>query len=84
MRTPAVWSTKAIREHNVDICESPKGYWRAARPESNDLWGSSYRFRIAWLVLIGRYDALDWDFVPEPKPIAALAAATQQAGEDGR
>jgi hypothetical protein len=80
MRAPAIWSTKEIRDHNVDICESPKGYWRPARPESNNLRGPFYRFRIAWRVFVGRYDALDWDFMPEPRHVATKLSAGNEGG----
>lgn len=38
-----------------------KGTWVVARPENYKYDSWRYRLRLAWGVLIGKYDALNWD-----------------------
>ena len=53
-----LYTAKAIRKWNVDHEITPGGTWAPARPLT---YWSLRRIRIAWGVLIGRYDALDWE-----------------------
>lgn len=43
---------------NWDVSCSP--YWLPARPKNYRVDGVFMRLKLAWRVLIGRYDALDW------------------------
>lgn len=36
------------------------GRYYLARPENYKYESWSYRLKIAWLVLVGRYDAIEW------------------------
>jgi len=67
MRTPLVYTASEIATWHVSEEFAP-GKWRPARPCA--FWGFRYsimRFRIAWNVFTGRYDALNWQGTGEKK-----------------
>lgn len=37
-----------------------RSYWVEARPVAHNAWSILYRWKIAWAVLIGKYDAVKW------------------------
>ena len=61
MRTPQVFSATEIKNWHIEE-EYEKGKWRLARPCGfiGNIRYFKVRFRIAWRVFTGRYDALNW------------------------
>lgn len=60
MRQPDIWSSiEIIRWQNMQLS---KGFgWVPSRPlASNCILPWYHRFKVAWLVLIGNYDAIKW------------------------
>lgn len=58
-QAPQVFSAEAFRDYPVQTCSAQGGNWYFARPLSRG--GLLTRIRIAWLVFMGRYDALKWE-----------------------
>lgn len=54
-----IYTARQIQERDTD-CEKDKGVWIPARPINHacDTWME--RCHHAWGVLVGRYDAVDW------------------------
>lgn len=66
MRQPQVFSAKELKEWVGDEQPWP-GVWRPARPMPFQVpwWSPPFlitRIKIAWKVLIGRYDAVNWEY----------------------
>lgn len=59
MRQPAVYTAKVIKQWDCNI-ESEDG-WIPARPVGHNLFPFMFRFYLAWLVLVGKFDAIDWE-----------------------
>lgn len=57
-QTPQVFTTSTIKEWTISTY-TKDNTWVPARPYS--IPSIHKRFKLAWLVFIGRYDALDWD-----------------------
>lgn len=53
----AIYTAEALR--NWDMSRSPD--WKPARPINHQCDGWLKRIRLAYGVLIGRYDALNWE-----------------------
>ena len=60
----ARYTAKQLKEHEsfsrVPMPNAKRAYWYPARPENyrcDTLW---QRLKLAWGVLCGKYDALDW------------------------
>jgi len=64
MRQPEIVTSNTVRNWSIDkevTNEYGYKYWVPARPESlNCIRPFWHRFMVAWLVLIGKYDALKW------------------------
>lgn len=62
MRHPLIYSPHEIRQWSTDAEVRP-GVWRPARPCGFTHWRCCWRMhlRIVWGVLVGKYDALNWD-----------------------
>lgn len=62
LRVPEVYSTKAISKWPTteSVTVDNRDGWILARPTSSVWWSWTHRWKLAWGVLIGRYDALDW------------------------
>jgi len=58
-RQPIIYTANNIKQWDCDI-ESENG-WIPARPIGHNLYPILYRFYVAWLVLVGEYDALNWE-----------------------
>jgi hypothetical protein len=53
-----LWGLGSLVHHAQSTqCEIVKGVWMPARPTNPFGWS---RFRDAWMVLIGRWDAVMW------------------------
>lgn len=59
-RNPHVWTARELKEHAIST-EHPSGEWIPARPITS--YGLRWwrNLKMAWGVLTGRYDALDWE-----------------------
>lgn len=67
MKTPTIHTPSQLQ--HWDVAESYEGGYRPARCLSFDLFVlHSRRWKIAWLVFTGRYDALDWEAVEPGSP----------------
>jgi hypothetical protein len=60
MRTPAVYLADDIKTWSTQRMLAP-GCWSLARPMSWSSFDLRTRFKLAWRVFTGRYDALVWD-----------------------
>lgn len=60
MKTPMIYTAKEVRDWSVDT-EMHDGRWIPSRPLSLSMYGPLWRWKLAWRVLTGRYDALDWE-----------------------
>ncbi len=58
-RTPAVYTATEISMWHVSEEHKP-GHWRPARPCALSGLRLSMRIKIAWMVFVGRMDALNW------------------------
>lgn len=54
-----VYKAKCIKNWDVDVCDN--GMIKPARPLNSKFITLRQRINSAWLVLIGTYDALDWE-----------------------
>lgn len=59
MRQPNRYSALDIKQW--DVSTKQKGIWIPARTVGHNMRGWAYRWKLAYLVLIGKYDALDWE-----------------------
>jgi hypothetical protein len=57
-RQPELYSAKQLVKWNVQ--RERNGEWIPARPIGHNVWKAKYRWMLAWNVLIGKYDALNW------------------------
>ena len=56
---PSLYNVDAILHRGLEVqCGLPDGRWVAARPLGCPT--ISERFRLAWGVFTGRYDAIEW------------------------
>ena len=62
MRQPQVFKAEVLKDWDVSeyVYKGVGDYWRPARPMGHNLRSWQHRFKTAWLVLIGRYDAVNW------------------------
>lgn len=60
MRDPETYCARIIKDWNVDR-ECKNGIWIPARPLGHNIYPLMSRFKTAWRVLIGKYDALNWE-----------------------
>lgn len=49
------------RELGEPTLNNVKGRWLPARPENYLFDGWRLRLKLAWYVLLGKYDAVDWE-----------------------
>lgn len=59
MRQPIIYTAKELKNWDVDT-QHPKLGWIPARPCGHSLFSILWRWQVAFLVLIGEYDAIDW------------------------
>ena len=59
MRVPDVYAVNSLRNWDVDT-EIHTGVWVPARPMSRPGINIIRRFKIAWNVFIGKWDAVEW------------------------
>ena len=57
---PTLFTTSTIKLHE-SLRKTPNGNWILARPLSLSTLNLLERFKLAYHVFIGRYDALDWE-----------------------
>ena len=66
MRTPSLYRAETLRQWDVDeevIRPNGINYWRPARPiDKSCLFPWWTRFKLAYMVLIGKYDCVVWNF----------------------
>jgi hypothetical protein len=60
MRQPDIYMADSIKNWDCDK-ELPNGAWVPARPYGHNAFSWRWRFKLAWFVLIGKYDALYWE-----------------------
>lgn len=60
MTVPVVHTANQIRKWDCDV-QTRDGQWIPARPLGHSMFGPLWRWKLAWRVLTGRYDALDWE-----------------------
>jgi len=60
LRQPDMYSADAIKNWPNDK-QAENGGWIPARPEGHNAFGWTWRFKLAWDVLTGRADALNWE-----------------------
>lgn len=58
-RQPDLYTPSEIKEWDV-LSKSATSDWKPARPMGHNLRPLSWRWKMAWGVLTGRYDVLDW------------------------
>ena len=63
MRQPEIYTARSIMHWDVMASRDGERYL-PCRPEGHNLHPLSHRFRAAWLVFVGRLDALDWQEPP--------------------
>jgi hypothetical protein len=61
IRQPDIYTVQEIQSWSVDK-EMETGRWVPARPMGHNVWSWTLRWKLAWKVLIGKYDALTWEF----------------------
>jgi hypothetical protein len=65
MRQPDIWTAGAIQNYNVTRCihsvHTGGDLWLPARPEPHNAFSFMWRFKLAWKVLTGEYDAMRWE-----------------------
>jgi hypothetical protein len=59
MRQPEMYSASLIKKWDVDQ-QSESGEWIPARPIGTNIWPWTWRWKLAWDVLTGKCDALNW------------------------
>jgi hypothetical protein len=60
-RQPMVYTATSIKAWDIASQARPSAPWIPARPLGHSMYPWSHRWRVAWLVLTGRLDALDWE-----------------------
>jgi len=60
MRQPEIYGAAEIK-HWDSSTEIEPDYWVPARPMGHNVLSWTRRWKLAWGVLIGKYDALRWD-----------------------
>jgi len=60
MRQPVIYTAETIKKWDVDT-ECSKGVWKPARPCGHNMFSIIHRFKLACLVLLGKYDVLNWE-----------------------
>lgn len=64
MRQPDIYAVEALHSWpNKELVQLPDGrqYWRLARPMVHNAFSWRWRFKLAWEVFTGEYDAVRWD-----------------------
>lgn len=59
-RQPDIYKAAAIKIWDCDK-RLPNGTWVPARPLGHNAWSWRIRWKLAFMVLIGKADALFWD-----------------------
>lgn len=59
MRLPDIYNADAIKRWDVEK-NGGNDYWYLARPLGMQTLSLRQRFKVAWGVFTGRYDALKW------------------------
>lgn len=60
MRQPDIYMADAIKHWDTDK-ELPNGAWVPARPVGYNGFCFTWRLKLAWYVLIGKFDVLNWE-----------------------
>lgn len=58
-RQPDIYTAGGI--HNQTTSQTPDGRWVPCRPYPHNAFGFTWRWKLAWGVLTGKYDALKWE-----------------------
>lgn len=61
MRAPCKYDAYEMKHWDCEEKLPGSKYWRPARPYGWRGVMLIHRIKLAWLVFIGRYDALDWE-----------------------
>lgn len=61
-RQPDIYtaSRKSLDNILCMTCEKENGDWEPVRPYPHNAWSFKYRWKLAYNVLIGKYDVLKW------------------------
>ena len=60
MRQPDIYTASAIKLWDCARETATNGSWIPARPVGHNGFSWRWRFKLAFMVLIGKYDALNW------------------------
>lgn len=60
MRQPDLYSAQKLKEWS-NYTQIKSGEWVPLRPMGHNLRGIAWRWKMAWLVLIGRADVVTWN-----------------------
>ena len=60
MRQPDIYMADAIKNWDT-LREVRKGLWVPARPIGHNAWSWKMRWNLAWKVLMGKCDVLNWE-----------------------
>jgi len=60
MRQPIIYTAETIKNWDIDK-NTVSGKWIPARPYGHNLFSLFYRFKLIFLVFIGKYDVLNWE-----------------------
>lgn len=60
MRQPEIYTPTKIKDWDVKV-EVSRGKWVPARPMGRNVFQFFWRWKVAFSVLIGKYDALKWE-----------------------
>ena len=59
-RQPDIYNVDAIKNWSTDH-EVADGLWVPARPMGHNAFSWTWRWKLAWCVLTGKYDVLVWE-----------------------
>lgn len=62
LRQPDIWDVTAIKSYNNQKCihRGIGDVWVPVRPEPHNAFSWRWRFKLAWMVLIGKADCMTW------------------------
>ncbi len=60
MQTPKIYKARDLENWDTH-CQKLNGPWLPARPLSLSTLSLFWRFKLAYKVFVGRFDALDWE-----------------------
>lgn len=59
MRQPCIYTARELKEWSINTEYEYLG-WFPARPVGHNVWSWATRWKVAFAVLIGKFDAVDW------------------------